>query len=116
MNATARVSLIAIAAITATCWAAPALLVGIAPSDAGMVAMMTLLYALLPIVAIALGVLAASCTRALFWMPAALGIAFALLFPLAVEGSRDIAFYGIIYAAVSYAAMALSAIARHTTR
>lgn len=60
MNATARASLIALAAIAAACWAVPALLVGAVPPDAGMFAMMALLYALLPITAVALGLLAAA--------------------------------------------------------
>ena len=81
MNATARASLIAAAAIAAACWAVPALLVGAVPPDAGMFAMMALLYALLPITAVALGLLAAGSARTLFWVPAALGAAFALLFP-----------------------------------
>lgn len=51
MNATARASLIAAAAIAAACWAVPALLVGAVPPDEGMFAMMALLYALLPITA-----------------------------------------------------------------
>lgn len=71
--------------------------------------MMALLYALLPITAVALGLLAAGSARTLFWVPAALGAAFALLFPLAVEGSQDIAFYGIAYAAVGYAAVGYAA-------
>ena len=107
MNATARASLITVAAIAAACWAVPTLLVGAVPPDAGMFAMMALLYALLPIAAVALGLLAAGSARTLFWVPAALGAAFALLFPLALEGSRDIAFYGIAYAAIGYVAMAL---------
>ena len=107
MSATARASLIAAAVIAAACWAVPAFLVGAVPPDAGMFAMMALLCALLPITAVALGLLAAGSARTLFWMPAALGAAFALLFPLAVEGSQDIGFYGIAYAAVGYAAMAL---------
>ena len=107
MNATARASLIAAAAIAAACWAVPALLVGAVPPDAGMFAMMALLYALLPITAVALGLLAAGSARTLFWLPAALGAAFALLFPLAVEGSQDVAFYGIVYAAIGYTAMVL---------
>lgn len=107
MNATARTSLIAAAAIAAARWAVPAFLVGAVPPDAGMFAMMALLYALLPITAVALGMLATGSARTLFWLPAALGTAFALLFPLAVEGSQDIAFYGIAYAAIGYAAMAL---------
>lgn len=109
MNATARASLIAVAVIAAACWVVPAFLVGAAPPDAGMFAMMALLYALLPIIVVALGMLAAGSARTLFWLPTALGAAFALLFPLAVEGSQDIAFYGIAYAAVGYAAMALRA-------
>lgn len=107
MNAAARASLIAAAAITAACWAVPALLVGAAPPDAGMFAMMALLCALLPITAVALGLLAAGSARTLFWVPAALGAAFALLFPLAVEGSQDVAFYGIFYTAIGYVAMGL---------
>ena len=102
MNATARASLIAAAAIAAACWAVPALLVGAVPPDAGMFAIMALLYALLPITAVALGLLAAGSARTLFWVPAALGAAFALLFPLAVEGSQDVAFYGIAYTAIGY--------------
>lgn len=107
MNATARASLIAAAVIAAACRAVPAFLVGAVPPDAGMFAMMALLCALLPITAVALGLLAAGSARTLFWVPAALGAAFALLFPLAVEGSQDIAFYGIACAAVGYAAMVL---------
>ena len=107
MNATARASLIAVAVIAAACWVVPAFLVGAAPPDAGMFAMMALLYALLPIIVVALGMLAAGSARTLFWVPAALGAAFALLFPLAVEGSQDIAFYGIAYAAIGYTAMVL---------
>lgn len=102
MNATARASLIA-----AACWAVPALLVGTVPPDAGMFTIMALLYALLPITAVALGLLAAGSARTLFWVPAALGAAFALLFSLAVEGSQDVAFYGIVYAAIGYTAMVL---------
>lgn len=107
MNATARASLAAIAGIASVCWALPTLLVGVVPSDAGMIAMMALIHLVLPSAAISLGLLAASSARTLFWVPAALGIAFALLFPLAVEGSQDIAFYGIAYAAIGYAAMGL---------
>ena len=107
MNTTARASLIAAAAIAAACWAVPDLLVGAVPPDAGMFAMMALLYALLPITAVALGLLAANSARTLFWIPAALGIGSALLFPLAVEGSRDLAFHGVAYTAIGYAAMGL---------
>ena len=107
MNATVRASLIAAAAIAAACWAVPALLVGAVPPDAGMFTIMALLYALLPITAIALGLLAAGSARTLFWLPAALGAAFALLFPLAVEGSQGVAFYGIFYTAIAYVAMGL---------
>ena len=107
MNATGRTSLIASIAIAGACWVIPALLASVVPSDAGMVAMMALLYALLPITAVALGMLAASSPRTLFWVPAALGIGPAVLFPLAVEGSQDLAFYGIAYAAIGHAAMAL---------
>ena len=88
MNATARASLIAAAAIAAACWAVPALLVGAVPPDAGMFAMMALLYALLPITAVALGLLAAGSARTLFWVPAALGAAFALLFPSRSRAAR----------------------------
>ena len=109
MNATARASLIAAVAIAAACWAVPALLVGAVPPDAGMFTIMALLYALLPITAVALGLLAAGSARTLFWVPAALGAAFALLFTLAVEDSQDIAFYGIVYAAIGYTAMVLRA-------
>lgn len=107
MNATVRASLIAVAAIATACWAVPALLVGAVPPDAGMFTIMALLYALLPITAVALGLLAAGSARTLFWVPAALGAAFALLFPLAVEGSQDVAFYGIFYTAIAYVAMGL---------
>lgn len=107
MNASARASLIALAAIAAACWAVPALLLGSVPPDAGMFAMMALLYALLPITAVALALLVAGSARTLFWVPAELGAAFALLFPLVVEGSQDIAFYGIFYAAIGYTAMVL---------
>lgn len=107
MNATARASLIAAAAIAAACWAVPALLVGAVPPDAGMFTIMALLYALLPITAVALGLLAAGSARTLFWLPAALGAAFALLFPLAVEGSQYVAFYGIFYTAIGYVTMGL---------
>lgn len=72
-----------------------------------MFAIMALLYALLPITAVALGLLAAGSVRTLFWVPAALGAAFALLFPLAVEGSQDVAFYSIFYTAIAYVAMGL---------
>lgn len=107
MNVTARTLLIAAATIAAACWAVPALLVGAVPPDAGMFTIMALLYTLLPITAVALGMLDAGSVRTLFWLPAALGAAFALLFPLAVESSQDIAFHGIAYAAIAYAAMAL---------
>lgn len=107
MDATARALLIAAAAIAAACWAVPAFLVGAVPPDAGMFAMMALLYALLPITAVALGMLAAGSARTLFWLPAALGTAFALLLPLAIEGSRDLAFHGVAYAAIGYAAIGL---------
>ncbi len=66
MNATARALLIAAAAIAAACWAVPALLVGAVPPDAGMFAMMALLYALLPITAVALGLIGAGSARTLF--------------------------------------------------
>lgn len=69
--------------------------------------MMALLHALLPITAVALGLLAAGSVRTLFWVSAALGAVFALLFPLAVEGSQDLAFHGAAYAAIGYVAMAL---------
>lgn len=107
MNAIARASLIAVAAIAAACWAVPALLGGAVPPDAGMLAMLALLYALLPITAVALGLLAAGSARTLFWVPAALGAAFALLFPLAVEGSQDLAFHGAAHAVIGYAAMGI---------
>lgn len=107
MNATARASLIAAAAIAAACWAVPALLVGAVPPDAGMFTIMALLYALLPITAVALGLLAAGSARTLFWLPAALGAAVGLLFPLAVEGSQDVACCGIFYTAIGYVAMGL---------
>ncbi len=109
MNATARASFIASIAIVGACWAIPALLVSVVPSDAGMVAMMALIYLVLPATAILLGLLAASSSRTLFWVPAALGIAFALLFPLAVEDSQDLAFHGAAYAVIGYAAMGLRA-------
>ena len=107
MNVTVRTSLIALIAIGGACWAIPVLLVSIVPSDAGMIAMMTLIYLVLPVTAIALGLLAANSARTLFWIPAALGIGSALLFPLAVEGSRDLAFHGVAYTAIGYAAMGL---------
>lgn len=107
MNVTVRASLIAWIAIVGACWAIPVLLVRVVPSDAGMIAMMTLIYLVLPVTAIALGLLAANSARTLFWIPAALGIGSALLFPLAVEGSRDLAFHGVAYTAIGYAAMGL---------
>lgn len=107
MNVTVRASLIALIAIVGACWAIPVLLVSIVPSDTGMIAMMTLIYLVLPVTAIALGLLAANSARTLFWIPAALGIGSALLFPLAVEGSRDLAFHGVAYTAIGYAAMGL---------
>lgn len=107
MNVTVRASLIALIAIVGACWAIPVLLVRVVPSDAGMIAMMTLIYLVLPVTAIALGLLAANSARTLFWIPAALGIGSALLFPLAVEGSRDLAFHGVAYTAIDYAAMGL---------
>lgn len=88
MNATVRASLIAVAAIATACWAVPALLVGAVPPDAGMFTIMALLYALLPITAVALGLLAAGSARTLFWLPAALGAAFALLFPSRSRAAR----------------------------
>lgn len=107
MNVAVRASLIALIAIVGACWAIPVLLVRVVPSDAGMIAMMTLIYLVLPVTAIALGLLAANSARTLFWIPAALGIGSALLFPLAVEGSRDLAFHGVAYTAIGYAAMGL---------
>lgn len=107
MNVTVRASLIALIAIVGACWAIPVLLVSIVPSDAGMIAMMTLIYLVLPATAIALGLLAANSARTLFWIPAALGLGSAPLFPLAVEGSRDLAFHGVAYTAIGYAAMGL---------
>ena len=107
MNVTVRASLIALIAIVGACWAIPVLLVSIVPSDAGMIAMMTLIYLVLPVTAIALGLLAANSARTLFWIPAALGIGSALLFPLAVEGSRVLAFHGVAYTAIGYTAMGL---------
>lgn len=107
MIVTVRASLIALIAIVGACWAIPVLLVRVVPSDAGMIAMMTLIYLVLPVTAIALGLLAANSARTLFWIPAALGIGSALLFPLAVEGSRDLAFHGVAYTAIGYAAMGL---------
>ena len=107
MNVTVRASLIALIAIVGACWAIPALLVSVVPSDAGMIAMMALIYLVLPVTAIALGLLAANSARTLFWVPAALGIGPAVLFPLKVEGSQDLAFHGIAYTAIGYAAMGL---------
>lgn len=107
MNVTVRASLIALIAIVGACWAIPVLLVRVVPSDAGMITMMTLIYLVLPVTAIALGLLAVNSARTLFWIPAALGIGSALLFPLAVEGSRDLAFHGVAYTAIGYAAMGL---------
>lgn len=109
MNVTVRAPLVALIAIVGACWAIPTFLVDAVPPVAGMFAMMALLCALPPITVVALGMLAAGAARTLFWLPAALGAAFALLFPLAVEGSQDVAFYGIAYAAIGYAAMALRA-------
>lgn len=43
MNVTVRASLIALIAIVGACWAIPVLLVRVVPSDAGMIAMMTLI-------------------------------------------------------------------------
>lgn len=54
MNVTVRASLIALIAIVGACWAIPVLLVRVVPSDAGMIAMMTLIYLVLPVTAIAL--------------------------------------------------------------
>lgn len=107
MNVTVRASLIALIAIVGACWAIPVLLVRVVPSDSGMITMMTLIYLVLPVTAIALGLLAANSARTLFWIPAALVIGSALLFPLAVEGSRDLAFHGVAYTAIGYAAMGL---------
>ncbi len=70
-----------------------------------MIAMMALIYLVLPVTAIALGLLAANSARTLFWVPAALGIGPAVLFPLKVEGSQDLAFHGVAYTAIGYAAM-----------
>lgn len=72
MNVTVRASLIALIAIVGACWAIPVLLVSVVPSDAGMIAMMALIYLVLPATAIALGLLAASSARTLFWLPAAM--------------------------------------------
>ena len=105
----ARTPLIASIVIVGACWAIPALLASVVPPDAGMVAMMALIYLGLPATAACLGLLAASSARTLFWVPAALGIAFALLLPLAVEGSQDLAFHGATYAVIGYAAMGLRA-------
>lgn len=113
MNTTARTSLIASLATVGACWAVPALLASAVPPDAGMIAMMALIYLALPATAAFLGLLAASSARTLFWIPAALGIAFALLFPLAIEGSQDLAFHGIVYAAIGYAAMGMRAWMTH---
>lgn len=88
MNETARALLIAAAAIAAACWAVPAFLVGAVPPDAGMFAMMALLYALLPITAVALGMLAAGSTRTLFWLPAALGPPSPSYFPSRSRAAR----------------------------
>lgn len=107
MNVTVRASLVALIAIVGACWAIPALLVSVVPSDVGMIAMMALIYLVLPATAIALGLLAANSARTLFWIPTVLGIAFALLFPLAIEGSQDLAFHGVAYTAIGYAAMGL---------
>lgn len=86
-------------------WLIPALLVGVVPPDAGMIVMMLHLCGIAPCTAAALGVLAATSPRTLFWIPAAPGVAFALLFPLAMDGAQDVAFYGIAYAAIGYIAM-----------
>ena len=101
MNVTVRASLIALIAIVGVCWAIPVLLVSVVPSDAGMIAMMALIYPVLPATAITLGLLAANSARTLFWVPAALGIG------PAVEGSQDLAFHGDAYTAIGYAAMGL---------
>ena len=58
MNVTVRASLIALIAIVGVCWAIPVLLVSVVPSDAGMIAMMALIYPVLPATAITLGLLA----------------------------------------------------------
>ena len=50
---------------------------------------------MLPATAITLGLLAANSARTLFWVPAALGIGPALLFPLAVEGSQTLRSMGL---------------------
>ena len=85
----------------------PTLLVGAVPPDAGMFFMMAPLYALLPDLSGCPRPARRGLRAKLFWVPAVLGAAFALRFPLAVEGSRDIAFYGIAYAAIGYVAMGL---------
>ena len=97
MNVTVRASLIALIAIVGACWAIPVLLVRVVPSDAGMITMMTLIYLVLPVTAIALGLLAANSARTLFWIPAALGIGSALLFPLAVEQPGPCVPWGCLY-------------------
>lgn len=95
MNVTVRASLIALIAIVDACWAIPVLLVSIVPSDAGMIAMMTLIYLVLPVTAIALGLLAANSARTLFWIPAALGIGPALLFPSRSRAARTLRSMGL---------------------
>lgn len=105
MNTNLGKSIGAAIAAGAICWAIPALLVGVVPPDAGMFAMMLHLYGIAPCTAAALGVLASKSPRTLFWIPPAFGVAFALLFPLAMDGAQDIAFYGIVYAAIGYVAM-----------
>ncbi len=95
MNVIVRASLIALIAIVGACWAIPALLVSFVPSDAGMIAMMTLIYLVLPVTAITLGLLATNSARTLFWIPAALGIGSALLFPLAVEAAGTLRSMGL---------------------
>lgn len=105
MNTDPGKSIGAAIATGAICWAIPAFLASVVPPDAGMLVMMLYLYGIAPCAAAALGVLAATSPRTLFWIPTALGVAFALLFPLAMDGAQDIAFYGIAYAAIGYIAM-----------
>ena len=105
MNATVRASLIAVAAIATACWAVPALLVGAVPPDAGMFTIMALLYALLPITAVALGLLAAGSANALL-VACGVGAAFAFYFPSRSRAART-SRYGIFYTPIGYVAMGL---------
>ena len=107
MNVTVRASLIALIAIVGACWAIPALPGELRPIRCRYDRHDGADLLVLPVTAIALGLLAANSARTLFWVPAALGIGPAVLFPLKVEGSQDLAFHGVAYTAIGYAAMGL---------